>query len=68
MYTEFTPMSILTVQFAKDYRAEQISIADQWRMAAQFRKPSRIRRISAALAHPGVRPTRTMATASASLR
>ena len=41
MYTQFAPMSSSTVQFAKDYRAEQISAADQSRVAAMFTQPRR---------------------------
>lgn len=68
MYAEFTPMSILTVQIAKDYRAQEIDAADQWRLASQFSKPGRIRRVCAALATTSVRPTRTLAPANISLR
>jgi hypothetical protein len=41
MYTQFAPMSSSAVQFAKDYRAEQIRAAEQSRRAASFRTPRR---------------------------
>jgi hypothetical protein len=39
MDSQFAPMGTYTVQFAKDYRAEQIRHAEQSRLAAQFRTP-----------------------------
>ena len=45
MYAPFAPMTSGTVQFAKDYRAEQIRDAEQSRRAAQCRTRW----------HPGVR-------------
>ena len=39
MYAPFAPMSSSTVQFAKDYRTEQIHDAEQSRRAAQCRTP-----------------------------
>ena len=44
MYSQFAPMSSSTVQFAKDFRAEQIRIAEQSRRADQFRTADHPRR------------------------
>jgi hypothetical protein len=51
----FTQMSYQTVQFAKQYRAEQIRAAEQYRMAAQFRSQP-VRRGMAAMFARHVRP------------
>ena len=49
MDSQFAPMGTYTVQFAKDYRAEQIRHAEQSRLAAQFRTPRKgVRRRRAA--------------------
>ena len=68
----FSPVSTSTVQFAKDYRADQIRTADQARIAASFRRP-RSRRVRSAITAAALRveqrsarrQTRRAATTSA---